>query len=84
MRKPMKKLFLLLLLSLVIIISCVTTTKDEVILPPEPQRRIQKNPETIKDYAQIILYYDNLVKEWEFWAASVKKIIGYDGNIPLR
>jgi len=62
----------LLLLLLPIITSCVTTQKSEIVLPVKPQRQEIKDPETIKDYAKIIVYYDSLVQEWELWAKTVE------------
>jgi len=44
-------------------------------LPPEPEREILQQPETIQDLGLIINYYDSLVSKWERWAASVKEIL---------
>lgn len=41
-----------------------------------PQRKEIKAPETIKDYALIISYYENLVQEWELWGYTVEYMIG--------
>lgn len=46
-----------------------------VILPPTPEREELKQPTTIKECAEIIAYYDNLVCLWELWGESVKEII---------
>jgi len=66
----------LLLPLLLTITNCVTVRKSEIVLLPEPQRQELKNPETLKDYAALIIYYDNLVKEWELWAEDIKAQIG--------
>ena len=66
----------MLLPLLLTITSCVTVRKTEIVLLPEPQRQELKAPETLKDYAALILYYDNLVKEWELWAEDIKAQIG--------
>jgi len=47
----------------------------EYELPPEPEREILQQPETIQDLGLIINYYDSLVSKWERWAASVKEIL---------
>lgn len=62
----------MLLLSLPVITSCVTTQKSDIVLPVKPQRQELKEPETLKDYAKIIVYYDSLVQEWELWAKTVE------------
>ena len=46
-----------------------------MVLPPKPRREKQAAPENIKDYAQLILYYDALVQEWELWGNTVEKIV---------
>lgn len=66
-------LILLTLLSTVIISGCKTT--EVVILPPKPQREILPPVETVQDYADVIVYYETLVQEWELWGDSVEKII---------
>lgn len=43
-----------------------------LILPPTPQRQYIEPPANTKDYAYCILYYEQLVQEWELWAASVQ------------
>ena len=69
-------MFLLLLLP--IIVGCKTTKQNEikVTLPPKPERQELNTPETLKDYAEIILYYDTLVQEWESWGKAVEDILG--------
>lgn len=62
----------MLLLLLPVITSCVTTQKSDIALPVKPQRQELKEPETLKDYAKIIVYYDSLVQEWELWAKTVE------------
>lgn len=47
----------------------------EVTLPPKPQRSEQKKPESLKDYAHLVVYYEYLVQEWEQWGEDVTGII---------
>ena len=75
MRKLTKKLPLLLLPLLLATTGCVTADKDGTVLPPKPERRRLEPPESIRDYAEIIIYYDGLVREWELWGATVSSII---------
>lgn len=59
-----------------IIQSCTSTKqKKEIVLPPKPQRQKLKAPEELKDYALIIVYYDNLVEQWELWGETVENLI---------
>lgn len=44
-----------------------------------PQRVEQKKPETIKDLADMIIYYEELVSEWESFGISVYETL----EIPL-
>ena len=50
------------------------TTKVQyfVVLPPEPKRGEQPAPKSIQDCAEIINYYNSLVKSWEAWADTVE------------
>lgn len=32
-------------------------------------------PEDLKDYAQLLLYYEFLVEEWEAWGQTVTELI---------
>ena len=78
MQKLMKKLLILLVLSLPLItISCVTKPKKnkDILLPPKPERQEIKEPESMKDYAEIIIYYEYLVREWEAWGDTVSDLI---------
>lgn len=50
------------------------TLKTEIVLPPKPQRSEQKQPETLKDYARLVIYYEYLVEEWEQWGEDVTAI----------
>ena len=56
----MKKLAILfLLLFLPIITGCKTTEIRTVyVLPPKPQRKTLQAPQELKDYAEIINYYE--------------------------
>ena len=73
--KKFKTLSMTLLL--LTIASCKTTKKDAsaVILPPKPQRQELTMPESLKDYAQIINYYEHLVQEWEQWGDTVSQMV---------
>lgn len=62
--------------------TCQTVKEKEYItykyiLPPFPEREIIILPDepTVKDYAEIINYYDSLVKQWEAWGKNVEKIL---------
>ena len=75
MRRLTKRLPLLLLPLLLATTGCVTAEKDGTVLPPKPERRRLEPPENIRDYAETIVYYDGLVREWELWGATVSSII---------
>lgn len=57
------------------ITACKSPPKVEPMLPPEPQRKTLSSPSSIREYAEIIAYYDELVCEWELWAETAKEII---------
>ena len=65
-----------------IITACSTVKEKEFItykyiLPPFPQRKeiiLSENP-SIKEYAEIINYYESLVKQWEAWGKNVEKTL---------
>lgn len=60
---------------------CATLRKaDEVVLPPAPERTEQKAPETLKDWAEILAYYEFLVQEWEAWGRAVQAEIEGGGD----
>ena len=74
----MKKYTVLsVILFLLIILGCKTTKVEEreITLPPKPQRQELKEPESIKDLADILNYYEHLVQEWEVWGDSVETIV---------
>lgn len=77
----MKKLVILFLLLLAPIMSgCKTTkirTEVKYILPPKPQRKELTAPKELKDYAEIINYYEHLVQEWEAWGNTVSDMVNY-------
>ena len=55
---------------------CKTTKiKNEIQLPPRPQREIQKAPQDLRDYANLINYYEHLVQEWEMWGDTVADLL---------
>ena len=37
-----------------------------------PERTEQKAPETAKDWAELLGYYEFLVQEWETWGRTVQ------------
>lgn len=58
----------------------ITTVKIEYVLPVSPIRQdiqLSDNPE-IKDYLEIIVYYEHLVQEWETWGNTVKRLLTYN------
>lgn len=40
-----------------------------------PERSELQTPRTIKDYAEIIIYYECLVQDWELWGKTVKELV---------
>ena len=69
-------MILLTILFPLITLGCKTTKIEEsVTLPPKPQRRELKEPESIQDIANALNYYEHLVQEWETWGDSVEKIV---------
>lgn len=40
-----------------------------------PQRQELKAPESVKDLADILNYYEHLVQEWEVWGDTVETIV---------
>jgi len=80
-----KMLWLLLAFSLILTIgSCKTVCEDDTEYTAEdfnavPQRAKYSEPETIEDLANIIIYYEDLVSEWESWGISVYDML----EIPL-
>ena len=77
MRKMMMILTVLsaILLS-TIMTGCKTTEVYTPALPPKPQRIRIETPHSVKDYAEIIAYYERLVREWELWGDTVEKELG--------
>ena len=61
---------------------CKTTEqkKNEITLPPKPQRKELTTPETLKDYAQILNYYEHLVQQWEEWGDTVSLMVEQKDN----
>ena len=55
--------------------ACVTKPKAEIVLPPKPERTEQKAPETMKDIAALLNYYEHLVQQWESWGDTVTNIV---------
>lgn len=55
-----------------IITGCRTVKTEKTKLPPKPERQIIETPVTLKDYAEIINYYDHLVQQWEEWGEAVE------------
>ena len=67
-----------MLLSMLTMTGCKTTKKQEastITLPPKPQRQELTRPESLKDYAQILNYYEHLVQEWEEWGDTVSLMV---------
>lgn len=78
MKNPLK---LLLILSVLTIVNCKTIEYVEIVPEYEfdnpPVRSELEEPETVKDLANIIIYYENLVSEWESWGISVYDTLEY-------
>lgn len=64
----------MLTLSALIMSGCATT-RNEFVLPPEPERQELKEPESLKDLALTLNYYEGMLEEWEAWGAAVKRIV---------
>lgn len=45
-----------------------------------PIREELEEVKTVKDMAEVINYYDNLVTEWEHWGLSVEKLLEVDND----
>ena len=71
--KTLKRLLITLLL--ITIIGCRSLPQESLALPPKPERQEQKNPETLADYADLIIYYEYLVQDWENWGDFVTNIV---------
>ena len=57
--------------------ACVSkpAPRAEIILPPKPERVEQKEPETMKDIANLLNYYEHLVQEWELWGEVTSGLV---------
>ena len=71
MQKPKKKLLTFLAILFLGITTGCQTTKQKNELPPKPERQEIQAPQTLKDCAEIINYYEHLVEEWEQWGVVV-------------
>ena len=55
---------------------CRSLPKSEPLtLPPTPQRQEITEPKNMKDFANIINYYEHLVEEWELWGQTVNTLV---------
>ncbi len=68
-------MLLSLLPLLTLTITSCASKPAPVELPPKPQRQEQRTPESIRDYANLIVYYESLVQEWEAWGELASEII---------
>ena len=66
-----------MLVLLPITITGCRTTKVEyiVVLPPKPVRQEITPPKNVSECAEVINYYDSLVKLWEAWGETVEKTV---------
>ena len=74
MQKPKKKLLTFLVILFLGITTGCQTTKQKNELPPKPERQEIQAPQTLKDCAEIINYYEHLVEEWEAWGELVEEM----------
>ena len=74
MQKPKKKLLTFLAILFLGITTGCQTTKQKNDLPPKPERQELQAPQTLKDCAEIINYYEHLVEEWEAWGELVEEM----------
>ena len=70
----MKKLLIFLVILFLGITTGCQTTKQKNELPPKPERQEIQAPQTLKDCAEIINYYEHLVEEWEAWGELVEEM----------
>lgn len=49
-------------------------------MPPVPERTEQPEPESLKDLALLLNYYEFLLEEWEAWGAAVTKQVAGCGE----
>ena len=78
MQKPKKKLLTFLAILFLGITTGCQTTKQKNDLPPKPERQEIQAPQTLKDCAEIINYYEHLVEEWEQWSVVVSDLYYLD------
>ena len=66
---------------MLIMAGCRTTKQKEskTELPPKPERQELEAPQSLKDCAEIINYYECLVEEWEAWGETVS-LLYYSEN----
>ena len=74
MQKQKKKLLIFLVILFLGITTGCRTTKQKNELPPKPERQEIQAPQTLKDCAEIINYYEHLVEEWEAWSELVEEM----------
>ena len=74
MQKQKKKLLTFLVILFLGITTGCQTTKQKNELPPKPERQEIQAPQTLKDCAEIINYYEHLVEEWEAWGELVEEM----------
>ena len=74
MQKQKKKLLVFLVILFLGITTGCQTTKQKNELPPKPERQEIQAPQTLKDCAEIINYYEHLVEEWEAWGELVEEM----------
>ncbi len=61
-------------LSAIIFVSCLSTVEYVTVKPDfdvPPVRIDQDVPETVQDLGDIIVYYEEILSEWESWGISV-------------
>lgn len=54
---------------------CASKPAKAIILPPKPERAELKKPETLRDCAAVIVYYEHLVQEWELWGRTAEGLV---------
>ena len=69
-------------LNVIILVSCLTTTEYVTVKPDyaDPPVRIDPGtPQTIQEIGLILVYYEELLSDWESWGISVYETL----EIPL-
>ena len=62
-------------LLLTITSGCVTTRKSSITIPPVPVREELQEVHSVRNMADMVVYYEYLLREWEKWGETVNRIV---------